>query len=672
MAKLSNNQKLEIFKFLNDRHLPWDDYKFSINANGCELVGEGGFSEVRAMEKVDASQQKYAVKIIGFNDSRSVHKEDVKDYEKEPVIQKKLSGMCNTILRIIDSRIISIELDNNGKIIDAVKGYSQVDTRGWLCLVLILMERLSPILEQNFSGDYNLTVSELEKYNEKEILQLGINIADALFTAKTRLSVVHRDVKLENIFYDADNHLYKLGDFGIARITNAGSASTKGAGTSGYKAPEVEDDNDKNYSYSADVYSFGIVLYLLMNDLKFPASNGYYVNRLEQYNPNNVIIAPAHGGEELQQLILSMISYFPKNRPDIKTVIIKLKEIKIKYFAADDVEKMNEGNEDNNIIKSEISEGDKQIFNMPVSGDLHKAIQNISKSPYINDVKKDVFKSSAMNENAVAATPSTPSINNVVAEVQDNSDNVKSVSTNNSTTVNNGDTHIDEIPATKAEKTGFGIFGIVFIVLGITFLRINTGDNGFIGANTLYYAFCIIFSLISIIKFIVTKRETGKVPYWINLLIFVFCIFVIVNGGYSLFLLIMIFSLFIGQATEMFATTIAAWLNILLVNVFDNTNQTLSANEKYIWIFFTMLLIGYMFSIMSDQKTYSSQFILATVVTLSSILVIIFGSVLWIINKILTGVVSKVLMNLHFIYTGIVVLVVSFILVAVLSFKGGN
>lgn len=215
---------------------------------------------------------------------------------------------------IRDTEVISIKLDDRGNVEDARSDDYGVEKPGWLVLVLIKMEKLSPIIEQNFTGDYSFKIPALKTSDEKEILSLAINIAEALDTSHS-MKIMHRDVKLENIFYDESRQIYKLGDFGIARITNQGSASTKGAGTLGYEAPEVEGGNGSKYSYQADIYSFGVTIYLLMNELKFPGSSGYHVNREVQYNPNAQIKLPEYGAEELKKYICSLIVFNPQERP---------------------------------------------------------------------------------------------------------------------------------------------------------------------------------------------------------------------------------------------------------------------------------------------------------------------------------------------------------------------
>ena len=332
MAKLTPAIKVKIFQQLNERELPWKNSRFVINEDEYDWLGNGNFSEVYVMEDVADPSVKYAVKIIGFNEHRRIHQSDIESYKKEPILQYGLANQCNTVVKIIDTEVVSIKLDDRGNVEDARSDDYGVEKPGWLVLVLIKMEKLSPIIEQNFTGDYSFKIPAIKASDEKEILSLAINIAEALDTSHS-MKIMHRDVKLENIFYDESRQIYKLGDFGIARITNQGSASTKGAGTLGYEAPEVEGGNGSKYSYQADIYSFGVTIYLLMNELKFPGSSGYHVNREVQYNPNAQIELPEHGAEELKQYICSLIVFNPQERPkSMREVLEHLDMIYSNYY----------------------------------------------------------------------------------------------------------------------------------------------------------------------------------------------------------------------------------------------------------------------------------------------------------------------------------------------------
>ena len=119
-------------------------------------------------------------------------------------------------------------------------------------------------------------------------------------------------MKLENIFYSPEKKQYKLGDFGIARVTEDGMASSI-AMTKGYGAPEVVRERDL-YDNTADIYSYGMMLYLLWNHLRFPDSEGYYSNFSRQYCDGYVLPRPDGGSDELYEILKKMCAYDPGDR----------------------------------------------------------------------------------------------------------------------------------------------------------------------------------------------------------------------------------------------------------------------------------------------------------------------------------------------------------------------
>lgn len=76
--------------------------------------------------------------------------------------------------------------------------------------------------------------------------------------------VIHRDLKLGNIFFDPEMNL-KIGDFGLAAVLHADKDRKYTiCGTPNYIAPEVLTGKTTGHSYEVDIWSIGVMLYALL------------------------------------------------------------------------------------------------------------------------------------------------------------------------------------------------------------------------------------------------------------------------------------------------------------------------------------------------------------------------------------------------------------------------
>lgn len=626
MAKLTPAIKVKIFQQLNERELPWKNSRFVINEDEYDWLGNGNFSEVYVMEEVADPSVKYAVKIIGFNEHRRIHQSDIESYKKEPILQYGLANQCNTVVKIIDTEVISIKLDDRGNVEDARSDDYGVEKQGWLVLVLIKMEKLSPIIEQNFTGDYSFKIPALKASDEKEILSLAINIAEALDTSHS-MKIMHRDVKLENIFYDESRQIYKLGDFGIARITNQGSASTKGAGTLGYEAPEVEGGNGSKYSYQADIYSFGVTIYLLMNELKFPGSSGYHVNREVQYNPNAQIKLPEYGAEELKQYICSLIVFNPQERP--KSMREVLEHLDMIYSNSYGERKSNKIEKkkpkmapDVEILKTSLNKTVSEVKRIKEEVVEHKdvvgsIVAEVKKQPV---VEKDVDNTSTEQVNLESHKP--------VASI------------------------IDSNPKQGIIK---GILGLLGIIIGLSYFSVLSGESFQIIKTPMVLWSLIANTIISFAAMFMKFAKQKKMPYLIYFILFCFSIFVMVTGGVSWLYIVIAIGLFIGGVSEILALNLSAWVFLLVKMLLSNQSNDI-VNINLAWIFFALILVGFILCEQYDKQEDIFSLILGNEISgfLIGVLIIVAGIVIWILNKIPAVNVADLLMKMHFIYVGLI------------------
>lgn len=304
------NEDIEaILVQLNQQNLPFKEYAFSALGEGLSLLGTGASANVYEAVTKDKKKTEAAIKVIGFG-SRHV---DSESFRHSVDAQKQLGRLVRHIVKIRDSIELRVWIEGEHDVVKAEKisFWEETEPEGrFLHLQFILMEKISPIFNVN-KFKPQLNPDKLKSFDETEILKLAYEIGTAIDCAHKN-SLIHRDIKLENIFYDPRGGHYKLGDFGIARTTDDGMASTV-AFTKGYGAPEVVGTLEDQYDYTADIYSFGMMLYVLLNELRFPASENYHPNAC-QYVQGYVPPDPINGSDELVRIVQKMVSFDPDDR----------------------------------------------------------------------------------------------------------------------------------------------------------------------------------------------------------------------------------------------------------------------------------------------------------------------------------------------------------------------
>ena len=106
----------------------------------------------------------------------------------------------------------------------------------------------------------------------RKVLELTARVAQALGFAHKQ-QVVHRDIKPANIMYDPSADVLKITDFGIARLTGAGTTRTGIVlGTPSFMSPEQLEG--RTVTGHSDLFSLGVSLFqLLTGRLPFTADS---------------------------------------------------------------------------------------------------------------------------------------------------------------------------------------------------------------------------------------------------------------------------------------------------------------------------------------------------------------------------------------------------------------
>ncbi|KAL3730924.1 hypothetical protein ACJRO7_027875 [Eucalyptus globulus] len=155
------------------------------------------------------------------------------------------------------------------------------------------------------------------------LLKVAIDVAKGMHYLHQN-NIIHRDLKAANLLMD-ENEVFKVADFGVARVKAQSGVMTAETGTYRWMAPEVIEH--RPYDHKADVFSFGIVLWELLTG-KLPYE---YLTPLQaavgvvQKGLRPTI--PKHTHPKLGELLQSCWQGNAKMRPDFVDIITILQQI---------------------------------------------------------------------------------------------------------------------------------------------------------------------------------------------------------------------------------------------------------------------------------------------------------------------------------------------------------
>ena len=300
---------MEIDIIQKDNEEPLMEYKFPdfINKDNdmgsksddfevLQVLGHGSFSQVLKVK----SKKNFGIYAMKKIDKEKIIKKfkDKKYYLNEKVIVEQLSHpyviKCYKTFEESNFLYFIMEFMNNGDLLSYNDGNISFH-------VLIPEGKLWDIFYKCLSG--------LNYIHEK--------------------GIIHRDIKLKNIFLDDDFNV-KIGDFNVSVVINDECAKkfsenideiddlinqNTNVGTEDYKAPEVKNRN--KYDQKSDIFSMGVTFFILCFGCK-PT-----VCKIKNEN---------YYSKDIKDFILKMIKYNPNERPTAKEAMLRARDYFIKTY----------------------------------------------------------------------------------------------------------------------------------------------------------------------------------------------------------------------------------------------------------------------------------------------------------------------------------------------------
>ncbi len=274
--------------------------------NITRLLGEGSYGKVFEIERSEFGQTyRAALKVITVPQSSAEVRSVISEGMSVSQAEAYFHGIVEELMHEFS---IMFKLKGTANIVSCedLRVLEHPDGIGWD--ILIRMELLHPLLPYVYE----------HPMARRDIIRLGIDICKALELCQ-RYNIIHRDIKPENIFI-SDNGDYKLGDFGIARTIERTTSGLSKKGTYSYMAPEVY--AGREYGFSVDTYSLGLVLYRMLNKnrgpfLPQPPEAITFSSReqaLARRMSGEPLPRPFYGEGRLGEIVLKACAFDPKDR----------------------------------------------------------------------------------------------------------------------------------------------------------------------------------------------------------------------------------------------------------------------------------------------------------------------------------------------------------------------
>ncbi|MFD3522625.1 serine/threonine-protein kinase [Streptomyces sp. NPDC058653] len=249
------------------------------------LLGEGAFAEVHRVQHAYLGSQ--AMKLF-----------------------KRVASLEETAQMLDEARLLStLGHPNIVRLFDANTVRTREGLRGYFTMEYVA----GGSLERLAAAHKSMVPTEL-------VAEVMTQIATGLAVAHAQdPPIVHRDVTLANVLigYDDSGMRVRVSDFGLAKRADPFTHLASAQGTYAFMAPEVM--RNQGYSCASDVWSVGVIAYLLLTN-RFPFHGGG-----EEFSSfsfgrfNRSLLPPSSYNDEvdadLDRIVLATLEIDAQNRP---------------------------------------------------------------------------------------------------------------------------------------------------------------------------------------------------------------------------------------------------------------------------------------------------------------------------------------------------------------------
>jgi len=171
--------------------------------------------------------------------------------------------------------------------------------------------------------DLDSYISRFQAFSLQDILEIALQLSDALIATHAK-NIVHRDVKLSNIMVTRkDNKIHiTLMDYGIARNDQTYTQEGHFIGTHAYASPEQL--CCERVDHRSDIYSMGVVLYVLISNM-LPSNSLFQIKNAIPIKLGDIAQVPGY----ISKIIDKCLEKQPNDRfqsaEDLQSALLKAK-----------------------------------------------------------------------------------------------------------------------------------------------------------------------------------------------------------------------------------------------------------------------------------------------------------------------------------------------------------